>query len=321
MTKNNNNKNDAQDRLNNSKNALSDLITQKENLTQNGVSSRGRVRNSSERNLDTDAIQTTNEAIAEARQKCRQDKSILKEKQDDIELFEREYFAWKVKFPHRCEDTLLEYCANKADPVIGQYRNLFLDENGDNFRIRKAALACKLFDPLYLKGKEDELHTLFYLADQLSNFGYSEFDDDFIKLLKGEIPTAVQHANAIFNWNEIDTTKQFKTRMQRRIKRHDLSIEDVDDWQSDPGERAWKIWEWWRVRLLSEKMELSAFRTALRLVVLSQTSSCSVERVFSRLKMIRDTCGDSCYEDMAEVRVMLQCNGNLSDLTHTFSLT
>ena len=80
MTKNNNNKNDAQDRLNNSNNALSDLITQKKNLTQNGVSSRGRVRNSSERNLDTDAIQTTNEAIAEARQKCRQDKSILKEK-------------------------------------------------------------------------------------------------------------------------------------------------------------------------------------------------------------------------------------------------
>ena len=44
-----------------------DLINQKKNLTQKGVSSGGRVRNSSEKTIDPDAIQKTNEAIAEAR--------------------------------------------------------------------------------------------------------------------------------------------------------------------------------------------------------------------------------------------------------------
>ena len=314
-------KNNAQDVLNSSKDSLSHLLNQKSTLTQNGVSSRGRIRASSERNIDTDAIQKINEDIAEARQKVRQSKIILKEKDDEVNSFKREYLAWKTKFPDRCKDTLLEYCTRKTEPVLQYYRELFLQENGDNFKIRKAALACKLFDPTYLKGKQNDLHTLFYLADQLSHFQYNDFNDDFLKLLKSEIPAAVQHANAWFDWNELDTSKQFRTRMQRRIKRHNLSIEDAQDWQSDPGERACKIWEWWRIRLLSEPMELLAFRTALRLVVLSQTSSCSVERVFSRLKMIRDTCGDNCYEDMTEIRVMLQCNGNLSELTKTSSLT
>jgi hypothetical protein len=92
---------------------------------------------------------------------------------------------------------------------------------------------------------------------------------------------------------------------------------NVGRWQDDPGERAVKIWEWWRIRFLSDENDLPTFQQALRLVVLTQTSSCSVERVFSRLKMIRETCGDNVYEDMAEVRVLMQCNGDLEALAHT----
>ena len=53
------------------------------------------------------------------------------------------------------------------------------------------------------------------------------------------------------------------------------------------------------------------------MVVLTQTSSCSVERVFSRLKMVRDACGDNMYEDMLEVRMPMQCHGDLDDLIRT----
>ena len=198
----------------------------------------------------------------------------MKQKQEEYDFFKREFETWENNFPNRCEGTILTYCEQKAEPVLTHYKNLFRDQNGDNYSIRKAAFACKLFDPMYLKGKENELHTLYYLANQLVHFQYSEFDGNFLQLLKNEIPTAIGHANALFNWEDIDTTAQFKTRMQRRIKRHNLTMEDVSDWRKDPGERASKIWEWWRIRLISDKTELSAFGFALRLVILSQTLSC-----------------------------------------------
>ena len=48
--------------------------------------------------------------------------------------------------------------------------------------------------------------------------------------------------------------------------------------------------------------------------VIAQLSSCSVERVFSKLKNIRNHCGENMYDDKCEVRLFLQCNGDLSKL-------
>ena len=101
------------------------------------------------------------------------------------------------------------------------------------------------------------------------------------------------------------------------MKRHNLLAVEAGDWKSDPRERAWKIRGWWQTRLLQDDSSFFAFKTALRLVVLTQTSSCAVERVFSRLKMIRDTCGDRLYEDMLEVRMLMQCNGELGEFVQT----
>ena len=58
---------------------------------------------------------------------------------------------------------------------------------------------------------------------------------------------------------------------------------------------------------------------ALRLAVLAQLSSCSVERVFSKLKIIRERCGEKLYDDMCEIRLFLQCNGDLSNLADKMS--
>ena len=55
---------------------------------------------------------------------------------------------------------------------------------------------------------------------------------------------------------------------------------------------------------------------AIRLIVLAQLSSCSVERVFSVLERIRQVTGEHVKEDMMvmEIRLMLQCNGDLDKL-------
>jgi len=52
-------------------------------------------------------------------------------------------------------------------------------------------------------------------------------------------------------------------------------------------------------------------------VALVQVSSCAIEHVFSQVKYIRDTVGDKIYEDMMEIRMFAQCNGDLGDLVGT----
>ena len=49
-------------------------------------------------------------------------------------------------------------------------------------------------------------------------------------------------------------------------------------------------------------------------MVLTQLSSCSVEQVFSQLKLICDACSDSLMEDMLEIRMFERCNGDLDDI-------
>ena len=68
--------------------------------------------------------------------------------------------------------------------------------------------------------------------------------------------------------------------------------------------------EWWKAR----KDRYPCHGLAIRLIVLAQLSSCSVERVFSKLERIRQSTGDTLKEDMCEVRLLLQCNGTLDEM-------
>ena len=81
------------------------------------------------------------------------------------------------------------------------------------------------------------------------------------------------------------------------------------DWKQDAGEYAQHIWHWLKRR----KDKFPYHGLAIRLIVLAQLSSCSVERVFSKLERIRQHTGDNLKEDMCEVRLLLQCNGDLLD--------
>ena len=53
---------------------------------------------------------------------------------------------------------------------------------------------------------------------------------------------------------------------------------------------------------------------ALRLVVLTQLSSCSVECVFSCLKLIQNVCSGGIYENSLEMRLFIQCNGGVHEI-------
>ena len=65
------------------------------------------------------------------------------------------------------------------------------------------------------------------------------------------------------------------------------------------------------VSVETSKDDYPYFRKALCLVALVQVSSCAVERVFSQLLQIRQKCKDRIHEDILEVRMLEQCNGDV----------
>ena len=64
-------------------------------------------------------------------------------------------------------------------------------------------------------------------------------------------------------------------------------------------------------------IDFPCFGLAIRLVILCQLSSCSVERVFSCLKLIQDVCGTNMLQDHLEMRLFLQCNGDIQEMMNT----
>ena len=89
-----------------------------------------------------------------------------------------------------------------------------------------------------------------------------------------------------------------------------MDINTVLDWKLDTGEYVCRIWEGW----IPRRTDYPCLALALRLVVLAQLSSCSVERVFSRLNLIQDICGGGMYEDHIEFRLFMQCNGDVQEI-------
>ena len=77
-------------------------------------------------------------------------------------------------------------------------------------------------------------------------------------------------------------------------------------WKDDPGERARRIWEFWRA-LVNDTGLFPAWKHAIRLVVLVQPSSAAAERIFTQLKKIVDACAESMLPDMLEFRLFQRC--------------
>ena len=204
------------------------------------------------------------------------------------------------------------------DPVYDYYKKLFKDEGGDCYDFYQMADACDIFNPLYLKDiDETKMITVLYgKAEKLKFFKYKRiFDDDFIGRLKKEMPNVLEVAKEDHNLDAMEGSRQYYTRLQKKMIRHNVVDKESMDWKNDAGEYAHRIWKWWMTKVT----EFPCHALAIRLVVLTQMSSCSVERVFSRLQQIQDRCGNHLYEDMTEIRLFLQCNGDLNELYDSLS--
>ena len=167
-------------------------------------------------------------------------------------------------------------------------------------------MAAKLFDPFYLS--KLNYNQVVLKIDNLKSFEYKEFTAEFLANMKKEVPIVMEHVKQEFDWDSIEVSSRYVTRIQKQIRKKKLPNEGEIDWKEDIGERARRIWEWWRIRII-DNHEFLYFSVALRLVVLTQTSSCSVERVFSQLTSITDVCGSRLLEDMIELRMVCRCNG------------
>ena len=116
------------------------------------------------------------------------------------------------------------------------------------------------------------------LAEKLTVSGFRHFDKKFFKILEKEMPKLVKDAKADHNLARIPSTRQYQTRMQKRIKRKNLSKDTVLDWKKDVGEYAKRIWKWWKPR----KDKYPYHGVDICLIIFAQLSICSVERVFSK---------------------------------------
>ena len=88
---------------------------------------------------------------------------------------------------------------------------LFLERNGDFFRFRKAIKAAKIFDPFVLAVLP--LKSLAEMIDELSHFQYPEFNQEFLDGMKKEVPSAVLDALQIFDWDSVEVSHRYKTRI------------------------------------------------------------------------------------------------------------
>ena len=96
--------------------------------------------------------------------------------------------------------------------------------------------SVQLFNPVFLSEISDtEIVTkLHLLADKLTYFEYPQFNHNFIKGLKKEMPDVVKKAKRNCDLDAIDASKQFKTRMQKRMKKgvdndQDLGVVENQD--------------------------------------------------------------------------------------------
>ena len=297
--------------VNNVKDVLNHLKITKQNIL-GGTTKRGIVGVNTARATNTGALVAVTNEIVESQIQLNvlmQELEVAKEKMDKSD---DKLNQWDEKYRCTTRDELLDYSKSVGAPVIDYYNKLFNNTGGDCYNIRQMVKAAKIFNPLYLTGHSDaDIITILYpLADKLIHFGCIIFTEGFITQFKKEIPNVVKVADEDHNLDNINSSKQCGNRMQKRIKKKRKEPNTELDWKEEDGEYACRIWEWWRTRV----KDFPCFALALRLVVLTQLSSCSVERVFSRLKLIENLCGGGMLEDHLEMRLFIQCNGDLNEL-------
>jgi hypothetical protein len=124
-----------------------------------------------------------------------------------------------------------------------------------------------------------------------------------------ELPAYLVVVNATPDdfWGEVDGAAKYDEKLTEKQESDDPEIAAKfagKTWNDDRIEKARRIWEWWK----TYHYKLTYFSTAARLVALVQTSSASVERVFSQVKIIVEAIGETALESTLETRLMCRVN-------------
>ena len=93
--------------------------------------------------------------IAEVRFNLKEMKKIQNSAKKDLVELIRLYDSWKLEFPSRTHDTLIQHAEIVLKPAHDYYKRLFREDGGDCCHITKMADACDIFNPLVLKDISD----------------------------------------------------------------------------------------------------------------------------------------------------------------------
>ena len=265
-------------------------------------------KNNARRQLQDANVTELYESIQDAKQAVVDAKATLQKAQNTFE-------TWK-KGKHLTKDALYRHGKARLDSSIKYIISNMLEPSGDYFHPLRAAQAASVFNPLEMKGKSQQ--ELAALLDHLPNFGYPEFSPGFIEALKADIPflKGLYDATSDDSWSNINGAMEYDAgTIPASDGRGKGRPRTKDSWREDPVETARRIWEFWRVKMISGVKTIpNALEEALCLVALAQLSSTSVERVFSQLKHIVETVCVSGLEDMYELRVFARTNAIIYEL-------
>ena len=81
----------------------------------------------------------------------------------------------------------------------------------------------------------------------------------------------------------------------------------VKTWKGDHSQYGRRVWKWWA----SQHYKFLKFDEAIRVVALIQTSSASVERVFSQLKLFLGRIGEIGLHENIEAHLITRVNKHI----------
>jgi hypothetical protein len=227
---------------------------------------------------------------------CVEATDIMLALEDELDNLQQEERVTKEEF--------MEHAMEAVEPGINYVKEKFGDE-GPYANVMCMLRAAQLFNPLEARGKEAQW--LVDRADGLLCFGFPIFlREGFMEALKGELHDYKQLVCENINWGAVDGASVYDKKLQAT----NLNLGEEKEWTGDAVEVARRTFEWWGT--MQERLPNLAM--AIRQVVLVQTSSASVERVFSQLGLILKAIGCTSLDETMELRVFERVNRSLYSL-------
>ena len=238
--------------------------------------------------------QALDEALARAKETLVQKKKEYEDALSKFSSFQDEHYCYYEEF--------LDLGYETVRPVIEKYNSLFISPNGDFTQLVKAYKTARVLNPLIATEMDDEAIKEAVL--DLPAFGFLAFNPAFIQAMVREIPAYIDLLKSTPPgfYGKVEDAAEYDKALKTKA---DKDPDYVDrSWKDDRIEATRRAWKWWEAK----HSKLTYFSIAARLVALVPISSASVERVFSQVKYIVETCGENGLQETIETRLMERVN-------------